>query len=141
LQQNPAQRANQQVTILFIDLDRFKPINDLHGHETGDEVLSEVARRLGKNVREEDIVFRMGGDEFLILVPRINDPHVAGEVALHLMDLLNSPYYAGNLELTLSASIGISLYPRDGHHIDDLINHADAAMYCAKSYSRKWCTG
>lgn len=131
-----AQRANQQVAVLFIDLDRFKPINDLHGHETGDEVLSEVARRLGKNVREEDIVFRMGGDEFLILVPRINDPHIAGEVALHLMDLLNSPYPVGNLELTLSASIGISLYPRDGHHIDELINHADAAMYCAKQLGR-----
>jgi predicted signal transduction protein with EAL and GGDEF domain len=81
-------------------------------------------------------VFRLGGDEFLILLPRIKDVSVASELALHVLDMLNQPYRVGHLELTLSASLGISLYPSDGKEIDALINHADAAMYHAKQLGR-----
>jgi diguanylate cyclase (GGDEF)-like protein/PAS domain S-box-containing protein len=131
-----ARRMRESVAFMFVDLDRFKPINDIHGHETGDEVLRQVAQRFVDNVREEDMVFRLGGDEFLILLPRIKDVSVASELALHVLDMLNQPYRVGHLELTLSASLGISLYPSDGKEIDALINHADAAMYHAKQLGR-----
>jgi diguanylate cyclase (GGDEF)-like protein/PAS domain S-box-containing protein len=131
-----ARRMRESVAFMFVDLDRFKPINDIHGHETGDEVLRQVAQRFVDNVREEDMVFRLGGDEFLILLPRIKDVSVASELALHVLDMLNQPYQVGHLELTLSASLGISLYPSDGKEIDALINHADAAMYHAKQLGR-----
>lgn len=131
-----ARRMHESVAFMFVDLDRFKPINDIHGHETGDEVLRQVAQRFADNVREEDMVFRLGGDEFLILLPRIKDVSVASELALHILDMLHRPYRIGHLELTLSASLGISLYPGDGKEIDALINHADAAMYHAKQLGR-----
>ena len=131
-----ARRMRESVAFMFIDLDRFKPINDIHGHETGDEVLRQVAQRFVDNVREEDMAFRLGGDEFLILLPRIKDVSVASELALHILDILHRPYRVGHLELTLSASLGISLYPSDGKEIDALINHADAAMYHAKQLGR-----
>ena len=131
-----ARRMQESVAFMFIDLDRFKPINDIHGHETGDEVLRQVAQRFNANVREEDMAFRLGGDEFLILLPRIKDVSVASELALHILDILHRPYQVGHLELSLSASLGISLYPGDGKEIDALINHADAAMYYAKQLGR-----
>jgi diguanylate cyclase (GGDEF)-like protein/PAS domain S-box-containing protein len=131
-----ARRVHEGVAILFIDLDRFKPINDMHGHETGDEILRQVAQRFIANVREEDMVFRLGGDEFLILLPRIKDVSVASELALHILEILHRPYQIGHLELMLSASMGISFYPSDGKEIDALINHADAAMYQAKQLGR-----
>lgn len=131
-----ARRMKENVAFMFIDLDRFKPINDIHGHETGDEVLRQVAQRFNDNVREEDIVFRLGGDEFLILLPRIKDVSVASELALHILETLHQPYQVGHLELSLSASLGISLYPGDGKEVDALINRADAAMYHAKQLGR-----
>ena len=131
-----ARRMHESVAFMFVDLDRFKPINDIHGHETGDEVLRQVAQRFADNVREEDMVFRLGGDEFLILLPRIKDVSVASELALHILEMLHRPYQVGHLELTLSGSLGISLYPSDGREIDALINHADAAMYHAKQLGR-----
>jgi diguanylate cyclase (GGDEF)-like protein/PAS domain S-box-containing protein len=131
-----ARRMHEIVAVMFIDLDRFKPINDLHGHEAGDEVLRQVAARFESHIREEDMVFRLGGDEFLVLMPRVKHKGVAGEMALHLLETINRPYHVGNLELALSASIGISLYPGDGTEIDTLINHADAAMYHAKQHGR-----
>lgn len=131
-----ARRMQESVAFMFIDLDRFKPINDIHGHETGDEVLRQVAQRFNDNVREEDMVFRLGGDEFLVLLPRIKDACVASELAVNILDILHRPYQVGHLELSLSASLGISLYPGDGKEIDALINHADAAMYHAKQLGR-----
>jgi diguanylate cyclase (GGDEF)-like protein/PAS domain S-box-containing protein len=131
-----ARRMQESVAFMFVDLDRFKPINDIHGHETGDEVLRQVAQRFNDNVREEDMVFRLGGDEFLMLLPRIKDVSVASELALHILNILQRPYKVGSLELSLSASMGISLYPGDGKEIDALINHADAAMYYAKQLGR-----
>jgi len=131
-----ARRMHESVAVMFIDLDRFKPINDLHGHEVGDEILRQVAQRFEHTIREEDMVFRLGGDEFLVLLPRIKNVTVAGELALHILNTISRPYHVQHLELTLSASIGISLFPGDGKEIDTLINHADAAMYYAKQDGR-----
>lgn len=131
-----ASRIKQEVSVLFIDLDRFKPINDLHGHEVGDMVLRQVASRLRDNMRGEDIVFRLGGDEFLALVSHHDDATAGEKVAQHLMQAISSPYHVGSVEASLSCSIGISVYPRDGDDIDMLICHADAAMYIAKQMGR-----
>jgi diguanylate cyclase (GGDEF)-like protein/PAS domain S-box-containing protein len=131
-----ARRFHRRCAVLFIDLDRFKPINDNYGHEVGDVVLQEVARRMTACTRAEDIVFRLGGDEFLILLPDIDDDERAGDVARHLMHSVHQPYQLSGFEVSLSASIGISLYPRDGEVLDTLINNADAAMYQAKQAGR-----
>lgn len=129
-------RSGRHSGVLFVDLDRFKPINDHHGHVAGDEVLREVADRIKKCTRAEDIVFRLGGDEFMVLLPEIENDTNAAEVARHMTHCLNKPYRVGRLELTLSASVGISIYPTDGEDVDTLINHADAAMYLAKQQGR-----
>ncbi|OWW21828.1 EAL and GGDEF domain-containing protein [Noviherbaspirillum denitrificans] len=125
-------RTNQCAAVLFLDLDRFKPINDSHGHMTGDLVLKEIARRLVMGAREEDIVVRLGGDEFVILLQDLKDAAAAAEVAIHILDRINQPYHIGELSLSLSTSIGISLFPGDGQDIDTLISQADMAMYQAK---------
>jgi diguanylate cyclase (GGDEF)-like protein/PAS domain S-box-containing protein len=131
-----ARRRQEKVAILFVDLDRFKPINDLHGHETGDEVLRQVAQRINSAIRDEDMVFRLGGDEFLLLIPRVTDGHAMLNAVTHLLQTISRPYHVGPLTLTLSGSVGISLYPDDGEQIDTLINHADVAMYHAKQQGR-----
>jgi diguanylate cyclase (GGDEF)-like protein/PAS domain S-box-containing protein len=131
-----ARRSHEKVAVLFIDLDGFKPINDLHGHETGDEILRQIAQRLKINTREEDMTFRLGGDEFLILLPRITSHDAVKDMAQHLLQNVNRPCEVGNLSLAVSASIGISLYPDDGAEIDMLIQHADAAMYYVKERGR-----
>jgi diguanylate cyclase (GGDEF)-like protein/PAS domain S-box-containing protein len=131
-----ANRARQEVSVLFIDLDRFKPVNDIHGHEVGDMVLRQVADRLQRNMRAGDIVFRLGGDEFLALVPHRHDAPAGEKVARHLMEAVSRPYHVGSVEASLSCSIGISVYPVDGVDVDMLIGHADAAMYVAKKMGR-----
>ena len=125
-------RTSQCAGILFLDLDRFKPINDTHGHVIGDRVLKEVASRLLAGTRAEDIVVRLGGDEFVILLQDLKSAGAAAEVAMHILDRINQPYHIGDLSLSLSTSIGISTFPRDGQDLDTLISHADAAMYQAK---------
>ena len=131
-----ARRHRQSVAVIFVDLDRFKPINDGHGHDVGDAVLRQVALRLVQSVRKADIVFRLGGDEFLILLNNLREPEGAAEVARHIGYSISQPYPVDNLELSLSASIGISIFPRDADNIETLINHADAAMYKAKQDGR-----
>lgn len=129
-------RNNQRAAVLFLDLDRFKPINDTHGHETGDAILREVARRLAANLRSEDIVIRLGGDEFVILLQEIQDAIYSAEIAQHLICGMNEPCRIGELSLSLSASIGISIFPDDGNDIGTLISRADTAMYQAKQSGR-----
>ncbi len=130
-------RTNQLAAVLFCDLDRFKPINDTHGHEIGDIVLKTVAERLSKSLRSEDIVIRLGGDEFVILLQNISDAEdTAANITRHIVKLINQPYLIGELSLSLSASIGISIFPNDGQDIDTLISHADMAMYQAKQVGR-----
>ncbi|MEX0606351.1 MAG: EAL domain-containing protein [Marinobacter sp.] len=129
-------RASQFAAVLFIDLDRFKPINDTHGHGIGDKVLTEVARRLSRTLRAEDLVVRMGGDEFVVLLQDISAAVYASQVASHIIAKISEPYHLGELALSVSTSIGISIFPRDGEDIDTLVSHADAAMYQAKQEGR-----
>jgi diguanylate cyclase (GGDEF)-like protein/PAS domain S-box-containing protein len=127
-----AHRSSTGVAIVFIDLDRFKEINDTHGHEAGDAVLRAVAERLLASVRKGDIPGRLGGDEFLVILSDVSSAGSAASVADHLLANLNRPYPVGSLELALSPSIGIALFPLDGDNLDALIRHADHAMYAAK---------
>lgn len=129
-------RIERGAAVLFLDLDRFKPINDTHGHDTGDEVLKEVAKRLSRSLRAEDIVIRLGGDEFVILLQDIKEASYAREVASHLVTRISEPFQVGELTLSLSTSIGITIFPEDGHDIDTLISNADVAMYQAKQAGR-----
>ncbi|HEY0846394.1 MAG TPA: EAL domain-containing protein [Noviherbaspirillum sp.] len=131
-----AQRNRRNAAVLFIDLDRFKPINDTHGHEVGDAVLQTVAGRLLQCIRQSDFAFRLGGDEFLIILPDIRDGAYAGEVARHVAHAINQPIHVDAREMWLSTSIGISIFPRDAQDIDTLINQADTAMYHAKHSGR-----
>ncbi|WP_166260631.1 sensor domain-containing protein [Marinobacter salicampi] len=129
-------RASQVAAVLFLDLDRFKPINDTHGHDIGDKVLKEVSERLSRTLRAEDLVVRMGGDEFVVLLQDISASVYAAEVARHIISKVSEPYQVGELALSVSTSIGISIFPRDGQDIDTLVSHADAAMYQAKQEGR-----
>ncbi|WP_324101209.1 EAL domain-containing protein [Noviherbaspirillum sp.] len=118
--------------VLFIDLDRFKPINDMHGHEVGDKVLQEIARRLKNCTRQEDIVSRHGGDEFVVVLPLANTLHGAPIVAQHILDVIGRPVHVGDLELSVTPSIGISYFPKDACDLETLIHYADLAMYASK---------
>ncbi len=131
-----AHRENHQVAVLFMDLDRFKTINDSLGHMTGDALLQNVARRLSETLREGDTVSRLGGDEFVVVLPSLDQPKAAEKVALKLVDALAPPIHLGGQELRVSASIGISLFPEDGRDTETLLRNADSAMYHAKDMGR-----
>lgn len=129
-------RAGRQAAVLFLDLDRFKPINDTHGHEAGDRVLQQVAQRLLQKLRAGDVVTRLGGDEFVIVLSEVKGLPAVAEVASHVIELIAEPYQVDDLRLLISTSVGISIYPSDGDDIDTLISHADMAMYQAKQAGR-----
>ncbi|GAB3550152.1 hypothetical protein GCM10027343_32870 [Noviherbaspirillum agri] len=129
-------RGKHKIAVLFFDLDRFKPINDTYGHETGDLMLKEVARRLETSVRSSDLVGRLGGDEFIALLTNVQEEQDIARAAKHLLERLSEPYHVNGLELRTSPSIGISVFPTDGSSVDVLIRHADAAMYHAKANGR-----
>lgn len=131
-----ARRDREQVAILFLDLDGFKPINDSLGHEIGDELLRTVARRLQQCLREGDTVARLGGDEFVICLPALRDGTAAGTIADKVLESLCAPVVIGESQLQVTCSIGISLYPRDGADTQMLLRAADIAMYQAKSAGR-----
>ena len=132
-----AARRNQSGgAFLFIDLDRFKPINDLYGHEVGDRVLKEVADRLRQCVRQEDLIGRMGGDEFVIVLPHPGKGHRAATVAQHVLYSIGRPFEIGTLTLSVSPSIGIAHYPQHGEDAETLVRAADVAMYHAKRAGR-----
>jgi diguanylate cyclase (GGDEF)-like protein/PAS domain S-box-containing protein len=127
-----AQRAQQSLSLLFIDLDNFKEINDQHGHNVGDAVLVEVASRLKQCVREADTVARMGGDEFTVILAQIKDAAYSAKIAENIIQKLAQAFVYEGQQLMISASIGIAVYPRDTADADTLLNHADSAMYAAK---------
>lgn len=127
-----AERTKWQVGILYIDLDRFKIVNDTYGHAVGDTLLMLVAQRLGNCVRSEDTVGRLGGDEFAIVLSHLATPYDANLVAQKILDELAHPFKLDAYETYATASIGISLYPSDGNDCDVLLKNADAAMYRAK---------
>ncbi|WP_237251738.1 EAL domain-containing protein [Thioalkalivibrio nitratireducens] len=132
-----ARRNRDRVAVLFLDLDRFKTINDSLGHPVGDRLLVKVAQRLSGRLRDQDTLARLGGDEFLLTLEQLGDPDAAGQLADVLLKLLEEPFAMENdRELFVSASIGISLFPDDGATVTELIQHADAAMYQAKSQGR-----
>jgi diguanylate cyclase (GGDEF)-like protein len=131
-----AQREPQPFALLFIDLDRFKTINDTLGHAAGDEVLRQTAERLRRCVRETDTVTRLGGDEFTIILSQIRAERDPESVALNVINALEQPFVVGGTEHRLSASIGIAVYPVDGATAERLLYNADVAMYRAKGNGR-----
>lgn len=122
--------------LLYVDLDRFKPINDSLGHPVGDRVLQEIAARLRAGVRQDDTVSRQGGDEFVLLLVRLADPRDAARVADKLIHAIEAPMFIDGHELRVSASIGIALFPQDGRDIAGLTRQADSALYHAKQAGR-----
>ena len=128
----------QLFALLYLDLDRFKPVNDALGHAAGDQLLIAVAERLRAAVRKTDTVARLGGDEFAVLLTDVEHPEVAAAaLAGKLVDRIGQPYMLNRQRIEIGASVGISLYPRDGATPDALLSHADAAMYAAKAQGRQ----
>ena len=131
-----AERYQRQFALLFIDLDRFKDVNDTLGHPFGDALLKQVALVLGNQVRAVDTIARLGGDEFVIILEDIPAAHFAARFADRLMEVFGQPARVLGRDLFITASIGISLYPQDGRDMDSLVRHADIAMYQAKNAGR-----
>lgn len=131
-----ALRNQTQLGLMFLDLDFFKHINDSLGHSVGDLLLNSVASRLAACIRTTDTLCRQGGDEFVILLRTIDDPQDAAHVAAKLFAALASPHHIGGNEIYVSISIGISIFPYDGHTVDQLMQNADIAMYHAKANGR-----
>lgn len=131
-----ARRYDKRFALLFIDLDKFKPVNDQYGHAAGDLLLREVARRLADNVRDSDTVSRQGGDEFIILVPELPESEQVVQLGMKLLRILGETYPIDGHELSITPSIGIAVYPDDGEDIDTLLKNADTAMYRAKNAGR-----
>lgn len=127
-----AKRNEQMVGVLFLDLDGFKTINDSLGHHMGDSLLKTVAERLTKCMREGDTIARMGGDEFMVIIPGLAHAQDAAIVAQRTLDSLSQPFLLNGNEIHITVSIGISLYPLDTNDMDSLVMHADIAMYKSK---------
>lgn len=134
-------RTGKSLALFFIDLDRFKEINDSLGHAKGDTLLIETARRINGCVRETDTVARMGGDEFTLIVPEFGDRLQLERIAQNILHALSRPYDLGdeNVVVYATTSIGIALYPDDARDMDELMRHADQAMYAAKASGRNRC--
>jgi diguanylate cyclase (GGDEF)-like protein/PAS domain S-box-containing protein len=130
-----AKRSQNNFSLLFIDIDNFKDINDTLGHNTGDTLLVELAKRIRSELREEDTVARLGGDEFILLLPNINTDGVQ-KVAQKMLHAIQRPFSIERHELNVTASIGIAIYPTDGLDKETLSKNADAAMYRAKAEGR-----
>ena len=131
-----AHRHNQRLAVLFLDLDRFKTINDSLGHSVGDELLRQVAERIQEHVREGDTVARLGGDEFTLLVPGISAEEDAAKIARKICEAIHDPFWIDGRELFVTTSVGVSVYPSDGHDSETLVRNADSAMYRAKEQGR-----
>jgi diguanylate cyclase (GGDEF)-like protein len=131
-----AHRQAKGLVVLFLDVDRFKVINDSLGHSVGDRLIREVAVRLRSCLREGDTVARLGGDEFMLLLPDVAQAVDAAKVAKKVLDLVRHPFEIDGRELFVTSSIGISLYPDDGRDAETLVKNADAAMYRAKEQGR-----
>jgi len=131
-----AERNNEKIAVLFLDLDDFKKINEILGHQIGDKLLIESAKRLSQIVEKEDTVARLGGDEFIILMRSLNDEHNALSLAENLLKTFREPFKIDNRELMVTLSIGIAMYPENGKSVSDLLRNADTAMYQAKTLGR-----
>lgn len=131
-----AERTGAMLAVLFLDLDRFKHINDSRGHETGDKLLKAVAQRIRDTMRTEDMVVRMGGDEFIVVLKTVKNTDQVNEAAGRITEALSAPVIVDGRQLVTTASIGVSLYPRDGSDMGELLRHSDTAMYQAKDRGR-----
>jgi diguanylate cyclase (GGDEF)-like protein len=127
-----AQRQDRRLAVMFLDLDGFKPVNDHLGHEMGDRLLQAIATRLRGGVRQADVVARIGGDEFVLVMFDVAGREVVAELARKLIDQLAQPYQLGEQEIRISASAGLALYPEHARDRDHLLARADTAMYAAK---------
>jgi diguanylate cyclase (GGDEF)-like protein/PAS domain S-box-containing protein len=128
-----AQRDEHKIATLFVDLDRFKAINDSLGHTIGDKLLLEVSKRIKHAIRESDVVGRLGGDEFLVIMDNLHNPEDASIKAKNILSALHSEFLIEGKELYISASIGIALFPEDGKDFDSIIKASDIAMYQVKN--------
>jgi len=131
-----AEANGTPLALLFLDVDRFKFINDSRGHETGDALLKEVAQRLKGAVGEGRLVVRMGGDEFVVVMPNATDNHHITQLSNRILETLRQPFWFGNLQFLVTGSVGISVYPRDATDLSMLVRSADTAMYHAKEKGR-----
>ena len=129
-------RNHKKTAFIMLDLDHFKDVNDNFGHDTGDELLKEVSRRLVSILRQTDTVCRMGGDEFGLLISDVSAKEMIDEVAQRILLIIEKPFILHGNEQMISASVGIAIYPEDGETLETLIKHADAAMYQAKKTGR-----
>jgi diguanylate cyclase (GGDEF)-like protein len=128
-----SQRRNSQAAVLFVDLDKFKHVNDTHGHEVGDRLMRAVADRLRTMLRPEDRVIRFGGDEFVVLCPDVNSATAAEKVAQRVIEIIEQPFTIGNDTMRISASVGVALAEHRGVKPEDVLRDADVAMYQAKA--------
>ncbi|MBW8847693.1 MAG: diguanylate cyclase [Burkholderiales bacterium] len=134
--------AGQHLALLYLDLDKFKPVNDQHGHPTGDALLKAVALRLRHALRPGDLVARLGGDEFAVLLPQLHEAGDAATVADKLLHVLSTPYHIGELELEIGVSIGYAVATTGAADLEDLVASADASLYEAKRAGRgRWQGG
>lgn len=131
-----AKRASRLVGLLYLDLDKFKPVNDRLGHRCGDKLLQTAARRIKQSVREEDTVARLGGDEFAVILEQLSQPRDAAATAKKLLHALARPFMLDGHRARITASVGITIYPLDGDNVKILLKHADEAMYRAKTERR-----
>jgi diguanylate cyclase (GGDEF)-like protein/PAS domain S-box-containing protein len=131
-----ASRRQEQVAVVYIDMDDFKLVNDTFGHAIADSVLCQIAKRLMNALRNDDTVARQGGDEFLILLPELSSEQQAAQIARKLIKILNAPFKIDDQETYITASLGIAMYPVDGEDPEVLIQHADMAMYQVKAEGR-----
>ena len=131
-----ANKANTQLAVMFIDLDHFKLINDTSGHPVGDELLAKVALRLQKCIGTNNTISRFGGDEFTVLIPNISTIKYVTKIAEQILTEFTQPFKLTSCDLIIGASIGIGMYPENGHTVSSLLSSADNAMYCAKENGR-----
>jgi diguanylate cyclase (GGDEF)-like protein/PAS domain S-box-containing protein len=131
-----AKQSGSVLAVLFLDLDRFKHVNDSRGHETGDKLLKTVAQRVRATVRTQDVVVRMGGDEFVVILKGVQDTGQVNETAERINQALSAPMVVDGRTLVTTVSIGVSLYPHDGADMGELLRHSDTAMYQAKDRGR-----
>lgn len=137
---NNAHRNQEKLAVIYLDLDRFKDVNDSIGHDVGDLLLKEVAKRLQKNLRESDVCSRLGGDEFIIVLTQISDLQQVKNKVDRLLQIIAQPYQLNKHLISIYSSAGISIYPENGSNSTELIKHADAALHKAKELGRnRYC--
>ncbi len=136
---NTARSGGHQVAVLFLDLDDFKKVNDTLGHETGDRLLIEASRRLSSLVEEREVVGRLGGDEFILLLSGLTGIRRVSDTADRILAAFRQPFVIDGRELRMTVSIGVALYPDDGVDAPELLRHADTAMFCSKEVGRNNC--